>query len=124
MKKILLFLMAVLPLGFASCSSDDDDNEGLNSYEQALVSTWVEYGNVWNYEVMHLELRDDRTGFRWAEDNGVINAAGKIPLTWSATKSTITVFEQGSPAQTFPYMLVDGKLYVSSDVDQIVYERK
>ena len=45
----------------SSCSSnDDDDASDLNQHEKALVGSWKSIDD--DYEILHLELKKDRTG--------------------------------------------------------------
>ena len=48
-------------MAVSSCSSDDDHDTGdLNQHEKALVGSWKYIDD--DYEILHLELKKDRTG--------------------------------------------------------------
>ena len=118
MKKILFFMMAMLPLMFIGCSDDDE-----NDHKGQLVGMWVE-DTDYNIEVFHLQLNSDGTGWQWAEDNGEIDEFGKSKLIWSATENEFTgtwYDEYGdSETETLPYTLSGDRLHLG----EIVYKRK
>ena len=48
-------------MAVSSCSSDDDHDTGdLNQHEKALAGSWKSIDD--DYEILHLELKKDRTG--------------------------------------------------------------
>ena len=117
MKKILFFMMAMLPLMFIGCTDDEND------YKSQLVGMWVE-DTDYNIEVFHLQLNSDGTGWQWAEDNGEIDECGKSKLVLSATEKEFTgtwYDEYGdSETETIPYQINGGKLYLG----EIVYKKQ
>lgn len=120
MKKIL-FLMAMLPMMlFTACSSDDDDN----NYETQLIGKWVE-DTDFEYEVLHVEFKSDKSGFQWATDkDGEIDKYGKEYFVWSATDSKITIILEKGGSDTVNYIIKGDKLYISSDDETIIYVRE
>ncbi len=110
MKKIL-FLMAILPMMlFTACSNDDNEND----YESQLVGTWIEDTES-TIEVFHLELKSDKTGIRYATDDGEINEQMKSSFVWSATKNEITVIDKKTgDSDNLTYVLNGNHLQIES----------
>ncbi len=110
-------MLAVLPmLMFSACSDDDDEK---NDYESELVGTWVE-DTEREFEVFHLQLNSDNTGFHWATDEGEIDMWGKQEITWKANKSTLTINFEEETAK-YDYTLVGNRLTTVFDGETITY---
>ena len=117
MKKGILLIAMLSMLMFIACSKDDDDDS--KAYEDKLIGLWIQKtDNV--IEVFNMELKGNHVGFHWATDNGEIDEQGKIPMTWSATKTKFTSTFNNEETETFDYQLIKDTLYLG----EIVYVRK
>ncbi len=118
MKKIL-FLLATLPMiVFTACSSDNDDNNN----ENQLIGTWVEDTED-TFEVLHKQFNSDHTGYHWATDQGAIDEQGKVPFTWSATNSQITLIFKNETA-IYAYAINGNHLKTTFDGEVIHYTKQ
>jgi hypothetical protein len=113
----LSVFVLVLSFNISSCSKDDDNDssEVLNSYEAALVGSYVSDDD--DYEILYLTLNSDRTGsfeMKWGGQSKT-----KYNLIWSATKTTITETSNGK-TNTNQYVL-SGKHLICGDVS---YQKK
>lgn len=116
MKKIL-FMLAVLPmmaLAFSSCSDDDD-----NANKSPLIGTWVEDTTRY-YEVFHKQFNSDYTGFHWTTDDGAMSVEGKIPFTWSATETRLTIISNNETA-VFDYTIEGNRLTTVYEGETLSY---
>ena len=109
-----VFLCVVLCLSISSCSKDNDgdNNEGLNSYEAALVGSYVSDDD--DYEILYLTLNSDKTGsfeVRWKGKSET-----KYKITWSATRTTITVTNQSNGKTDTNEYVLNGKHLICGDV--------
>lgn len=119
MKKVLLMLAMILPMiTFTACSDDEDYSQ----YESKFIGSWEE--DRTGYEVFNIVFNADKTGERWAEDNGEIDEFGKSSFVWSATESELTITSVEEGKYTLIYEFKDDKLYTSSDGETIIYHKK
>lgn len=69
MKKILyLMILALVPMAFAACGSDDDGGgSGVEGHDSRLVGTWYEYGD---YYTAGIRFESDGTCYfgEWNND--------------------------------------------------------
>lgn len=121
-KKIFLSLFVlVLALNYSlsSCSKDDDNdsNDGLNSYEKALVGSYVSDDD--DYEILYLTLNSDRTGsfeMKWGGETKT-----KYDILWSATRTTMTETNRSNGKTYTNTYVLNGKHLICGDVS---YQKK
>jgi len=108
MKKLGLFLLAVvLMVGVAGCSSDD-------SNDNPLVGTWT---TKMGDDTFVLTFKGDNTYTSTA--NGVASDAG----TWSVDGNVLTVIHADSSKDTFTYSVNGNKLTINFSEGPLVYTR-
>lgn len=128
----MTFMMVVmLSMGFASCSSDDDDSTG-----SALAGHWQEcksdgkvIDDATNYEVMHMKLQTNGKGEWWTvtkgkEDNYKYSFNYTYTLNGTSGKVTMTITESTNAkevgkSQSTSFTLIDGILHAG----EIYYKR-
>lgn len=103
---------------FSACSSDDNNNSnGLNSYEQKFVGTWIEdVSDVNGSEVFHVTFSSNRTGVYYTTNNGVKEE--EQSFTWRADASTLYVTYEND-SESGPYTFSNSKL----NLGEIVYKK-
>ena len=89
---LTMCLFCAVNWSLSSCSKNDDKEsyEGLNSYEAALVGSYITDDD--DYEVLYLTLKSDRTGsyeMKWNSESKT-----KYNIIWSATRTTFTLTNQ------------------------------
>lgn len=117
----MLFVMMTLifSMGFMSCSSDDEeeDNGGLNSYEKALVGSWMSIDD--DVEVFYLDLKADRTG-KWTSIYDGEQDDSETYIHWEATKDKITLINKDGESVSGSYS-IDGDKAV---IGEVLYQKK
>ena len=117
MKRFVFILAIILPIiTFTSCSKKDDDS----SIKTELIGVWKEYGNRLT-KTSHIELKADGTGAQWVENLGMVDKDSKINFVWSSTENEIIIIIEERGSETIKYMFRNGKLYLSTDENTIVY---
>lgn len=121
MKKIMLLLLALMPVVlFTACSSNDDEDWGNDS---ALVGIWVEDTNR-TFEVFHMQFNADGSGYHWATNNGVVDSYGKTKITWRTNGSSLCITYPGEGEAAHTYKVEGDKLTTVYDGETIVYKRQ
>ena len=102
----------------SSCSSnDDDDASDLNQHEKALVGSWKSIDD--DYEILHLELKKDRTGsfaMYWGgklEDSYVLK-------NWMANDKRVFITLNDGGTESFEYVLSGNKLMLGD----VLYQKQ
>ena len=102
----------------SSCSSnDDDDASDLNQHEKALVGSWKSIDD--DYEILHLELKKDRTGsfaMYWGgklEDSDVLK-------NWMANDKRLFVTYDDGETESVEYTLSGNKLILGD----VLYQKQ
>lgn len=118
-KMLFVMMTLIFSMGFMSCSSDDEeeDNVGLNSYEKALVGSWVSIDD--DVEVFHLDLKADRTG-KWTSIYDGEQDDSETYIHWEATKDKITVINEDGESMSGSYS-IDGDKAV---IGEVLYQKK
>ena len=105
-------------MAVSSCSSDNDDDTGdLNQYEKALVGSWKSIDD--DYEILHLELKKDRTGsfaMYWGgklEDSDVLK-------NWMANDKRVFITLDDGGTESFEYVLSGNKLMLGD----VLYQKQ
>ena len=105
-------------MAVSSCSSDNDDDTGdLNQYEKALVGSWKSIDD--DYEILHLELKKDRTGsfaMYWGgklEDSDVLK-------NWMANDKRLFVTYDNGETENAEYTLSGNKLILGD----VLYQKR
>lgn len=105
-------------LAVSSCSSDDDDDASdLNQHEKALVGSWKSIDD--DYEILHLELKKDRTGsfaMYWGgklEDSDVLK-------NWMANDKRVFVTFDDGETESAEYTLSGNKLILGD----VLYQKQ
>lgn len=109
---VILIIFTIL--GFTACSSSDDDekNSNLNSYESALVGSYISDDD--EYEFFYLTLKSDRTGSFEMKYEG--KTQDKYNIIWNATRTSLTETNQSNgKTYTHEYVL-NGKHLIIGDV--------
>lgn len=103
-------------MAVSSCSSDDDDDTSdLNQHEKALVGSWKSIDD--DYEILHLELKKDRTGsfaMYWGgklEDSYILK-------NWMANDKRIFITLDDGGTESFEYVLSGNKLMLGDALYQ------
>ena len=103
-------------MAVSSCSSDDDDDtDDLNQYEKALVGSWKSIDD--DYEILHLELKKDRTGsfaMYWGgklEDSDVLK-------NWMANDKRVFITLDDGGTEGLEYVLSGNKLMLGDALYQ------
>ena len=103
-------------MAISSCSSDDGDDTGdLNQYEKALVGSWKSIDD--DYEILHLELKKDRTGsfaMYWGgklEDSDVLK-------NWMANDKRVFITLDDGGTEGLEYVLSGNKLMLGDALYQ------
>ena len=103
-------------MAVSSCSSDDDDDTGdLNQHEKALVGSWKSIDD--DYEILHLELKKDRTGsfaMYWGgklEDSDVLK-------NWMANDKRVFITLDDGGTEGLEYVLSGNKLMLGDALYQ------
>lgn len=102
----------------SSCSSDDDDDTSdLNLHEKALVGSWKSIDD--DYEILHLELKKDRTGsfaMYWGgklEDSDVLK-------NWMANDRRLFITYDDGETESIEYTLSGNKLILGD----VLYQKQ
>ena len=105
-------------MAVSSCSSDDDDDTGdLNQHEKALVGSWKSIDD--DYEILHLELKKDRTGsfaMYWGgklEDSYILK-------NWMANDKRVFITLDDGGTESFEYVLSGNKLMLGD----VLYQKQ
>ena len=105
-------------MAVSSCSSDDgDDASDLNQHEKALVGSWKSIDD--DYEILHLELKKDRTGsfaMYWGgklEDSDVLK-------NWMANDKRLFVTYDNGETESAEYTLSGNKLILGD----VLYQKQ
>ena len=105
-------------IAVSSCSSDDDDDASdLNQHEKALVGSWKSIDD--DYEILHLELKKDRTGsfaMYWGgklEDSDVLK-------NWMANDKRVFITLSDGSTESFEYVLSGNKLMLGD----VLYQKQ
>jgi len=108
MKKLGLFLLAVvLMVGVAGCSSDD-------SNDNPVVGTWT---TKWEDVTFVLTVKGDNT--YTLTDNGVASDAG----TWSVDGNVLTIIHKDSSKDMLTYSVNGNQLTINFSEGPLVYTR-
>ena len=95
MKRLLLFMVLILPFMLSSCGDDEPTN-----LEQLLIGEWVEIvenPNDIGY-VVHITFKSDHTGSYWETYN---NKVYRYPsFSWSVTGNRLTTIVDGESEST------------------------
>lgn len=118
-KMLFVMMTLIFSMGFMSCSSydEEEDNVGLNSYEKALVGSWVSIDD--DVEVFHLDLKADRTG-KWTSIYDGEQDDSETYIHWEATKDKITLVNKDGESMSGSYS-IDGDKAV---IGEVLYQKK
>ena len=102
----------------SSCSSDDDDDTSdLNQHEKALVGSWKSIDD--DYEILHLELKKDRTGSFAMYWGGKLKDSDVLK-NWMANDRRLFVTFNDGETESVEYTLSGNKLILGD----VLYQKQ
>lgn len=102
----------------SSCSSDDDDDiSDLNQHEKALVGSWKSIDD--DYEILHLELKKDRTGSFAMYWGGEFKNADYL-RNWMANDRIVFITFDDGGTEGLEYVLSGNKLMLGD----VLYQKQ
>ncbi len=99
----MAIIAVIVSVNFAACSSNDDED----NFESSLIGTWIEVDE--EEEQRCYTFNSDHTVICWANNYGV--EGEKNTLTWSATKTHITLVGGKEGNEPEPYKIEGKNLY-------------
>ena len=105
-------------MAVSSCSSDDDDDASdLNQHEKALVGSWKSIDD--DYEILHLELKKDRTGSFAMYWGGKLKDSDVLKNWMANDKRLFVTFDNGE-TESGEYTLSGNKLILGD----VLYQKQ
>ena len=105
-------------MAVSSCSSDDGDDTGdLNQHEKALVGSWKSIDD--DYEILHLELKKDRTGSFAMYWGGKLKDSDVLK-NWMANDKRLFVTYDNGETESVEYTFSGNKLILGD----VLYQKQ